>query len=208
MRTLHTQNILPVQGESVTRDETGSRDQHKTHIRKDSGQDNERNFDVLGLIQPHLLEGSPGCMLFGWRQRSNKWRTSCFPHYHGVCLHNINWRRAQSFHCHYQAGDQVYRMAMIIGHIETFDEERKQWSMYVEWFEIFVEVNGISDEKSVSVFLSVMGVSTYKLLCSLITPVQPEAMDYDEIVSTLQAHFTPKPIEILISQTKSRSGWN
>lgn len=69
-----------------------------------------------------------------------------------------------------------------------------------------MEVNGISDEKSVSVFLSVMGVSTYKLLCSLITPVQPEAMDYDEIVSTLQAHFTPKPIEILISQTNQEAG--
>lgn len=59
-------------------------------------------------------------------------------------------------------------MAAIIGHIETFDEARKQWSTYVEWFEIFVEVNGISDEKRVSVFLSVMGVSAYKLLRSLL----------------------------------------
>lgn len=38
--------------------------------------------------------------------------------------------------------------------------------------------------------------ATYGLLRSLIAPVKPGTMKYDEIVSTLQTHFTPKPIVI------------
>ncbi|XP_059413408.1 uncharacterized protein K02A2.6-like [Carassius carassius] len=87
-------------------------------------------------------------------------------------------------------------MAAIIGHVEAFEEAREQWSTYVERFGHFVEANDISNEKKVSVFLSVMGAPTYGLLRSLIAPAKPGAMDYNDIVSTLQAHFTPKPIVI------------
>ncbi|XP_073672002.1 uncharacterized protein [Paramisgurnus dabryanus] len=87
-------------------------------------------------------------------------------------------------------------MAAIIGHVEAFDEAREQWTTYVERFEHFVQANDISDEKRVSVFLSVMGASTYGLLHSLIAPVKPGTMKYDEIVQALQAHFTPRPIVI------------
>ncbi len=47
-----------------------------------------------------------------------------------------------------------------------------------------------------SVFLSVMGASTYGHLHSLISPDKPGTMEYDDIVNTLQAHFTPRPIVI------------
>ncbi|KAL0187219.1 hypothetical protein M9458_018889, partial [Cirrhinus mrigala] len=83
-------------------------------------------------------------------------------------------------------------MATIIGHVEAFDETREQWTTYLEPFEHFVEVNGISAEKRVSVFLSVMGASIY----GLIAPIKPGTMTYDEIVDTLQAHFTPRAIVI------------
>lgn len=88
-------------------------------------------------------------------------------------------------------------MATIIGHVEAFDEAREQWTTYVERFEHFVEANDISKEKRVSVFLSVMGASTYGLLRSLIAPVKPGTMEYDDIVNTLQAHFTPRSIVIV-----------
>ncbi|KAB5579140.1 hypothetical protein PHYPO_G00191710 [Pangasianodon hypophthalmus] len=66
----------------------------------------------------------------------------------------------------------------------------------VEWSEHFVEANDISADKRVAVFLSVIGASMYGLLRSLIALVKPRAMNYDEIVDTLQAHFSPRPIVI------------
>eukprot|EP00079_Xenopus_tropicalis_P016020 XP_004914327.1 PREDICTED: uncharacterized protein K02A2.6-like [Xenopus tropicalis] len=87
-------------------------------------------------------------------------------------------------------------MAMIIGQIDTFDEAREQWTTYVERFEHFVKANDIEEGKTVSVFLSVMGASTYGLLRSLIAPVKPGTMSYGDIVNTLQAHFSPRPIVI------------
>ncbi|XP_012826093.1 uncharacterized protein K02A2.6-like [Xenopus tropicalis] len=87
-------------------------------------------------------------------------------------------------------------MATIIGQIDTFDEAREQWTTYVERFEHFVKANDIDEGKTVSVFLSVMGASTYGLLRSLIAPVKPGTMSYGDIVNTLQAHFSPRPIVI------------
>ena len=55
-------------------------------------------------------------------------------------------------------------MAAIIGSIGTFDERIAQWSSYTERFDYFAVVNGITDEKLVPTFLSIMGPKTFKLL--------------------------------------------
>lgn len=87
-------------------------------------------------------------------------------------------------------------MALFIGQMDAFDESAEQWATYIERFEQFVSANDIADEKRVAVLLSVMGSSTYGLLRSLIAPDKPGAKSYDDIVTVLKDHFSPKPIVI------------
>ena len=64
-------------------------------------------------------------------------------------------------------------MAAIIGSIGTFDESIEQWSSYTERFGYFAVANGITDEKLVPTFLSIMGPKTFNLLRDLLQPVKP-----------------------------------
>lgn len=56
-------------------------------------------------------------------------------------------------------------MAGVIGSIGPFDESIEQWSSYTERFDYFVVANGISDDKIVPTFLSVMGPKTCYATC-------------------------------------------
>ncbi len=56
--------------------------------------------------------------------------------------------------------------------------------------------NAIDQEKVVPTFLSVMGPKTFTLLCNLLQPEKPGEKMYDQIVNTLKAHFSPKPLVI------------
>ncbi|XP_061878364.1 uncharacterized protein K02A2.6-like [Entelurus aequoreus] len=87
-------------------------------------------------------------------------------------------------------------MAGILGQMDAFDESTEQWSTYVERFEHFVAANGLNEGRKLPVFFSVMGPATYGLLRSLIAPEKPGTKTYDEVVTLLQAHFSPKPIVI------------
>jgi hypothetical protein len=56
-------------------------------------------------------------------------------------------------------------MASVLGKVEQFDPELKEWPQYVERLEFFFAANGIADaEKRQSLFLSVVGPSPFKLL--------------------------------------------
>lgn len=87
-------------------------------------------------------------------------------------------------------------MASVFGNMGPFDESSEQWSSYTERFEYFVAANAITEEKVVPTFLSVMGPKTYTLLRNLLQPEKPGEKTYDQIVSTLKAHFSPKPLVI------------
>ena len=55
-----------------------------------------------------------------------------------------------------------------------------------------------STEKKHSIFLSVVGAATYKLLGSLVALVKPgDKTTYEELVKLLSAHFNPPPSEIV-----------
>ena len=85
-------------------------------------------------------------------------------------------------------------MPGIIGHIDPFDEAGEQWATYIECFEHYLLANEI--KKKIPVLLSVIGPKAYGLLRSLVAPVKPREMDYDDIVKVLQDHFAPKPLVI------------
>ena len=87
-------------------------------------------------------------------------------------------------------------MASLVGHIGPFDESAEQWSSYTERFECFVLANKINSDVVVPTFLSVMGGKTYNLLRSLVQPAKPSDCSYEQIITTLKKHFSPKPLII------------
>ena len=46
------------------------------------------------------------------------------------------------------------------------------------------------------ILLSLIGGKTYTLLRDLLTPDKPATKNFQEIVTTLQQHLSPKPLEI------------
>ena len=84
----------------------------------------------------------------------------------------------------------------IIRRIEEFDGDQEEWSQYEERLGCFFEANGIVEEdKKRSVFLSIVGAITYKLLQNLLTPAKAGDKSYKELVEVLAKHYSPTPAE-------------
>ena len=64
-------------------------------------------------------------------------------------------------------------------------------------FWLFVQANGVADEKKVSVFLSVLSGKTYLLLRNLLPSALPKEKDFVELVTELKNYFEPKKVAIL-----------
>ena len=89
-------------------------------------------------------------------------------------------------------------MSATLGRVEEFDGNKDDWQQYVERLEHFFVANGIEGaEKKRAVFLSVIGVSTYKTLRNLLSPDKPGDRSYSDLVDTLTKHFKPAPSEIV-----------
>ena len=83
-----------------------------------------------------------------------------------------------------------------IGKIESFDETKENWETYVERVEQFFLANDIDDDHKVPTLLSLIGGKTYTLLRDLLAPETPATKSFQQIVTTLQEHLSPKPLEI------------
>ncbi len=89
-------------------------------------------------------------------------------------------------------------MAALFGRIDEFDEDKEDWSQYVERLGHFFTANGVEDDgKKRSILLSVMGASPYKLLRSLVAPSKPGDKPYLELVEAMKKHHNPVPSEIV-----------
>ena len=87
-------------------------------------------------------------------------------------------------------------MAALFGQIKEFDEEKEQWTQYVERLGHFFMANDVeSPERKRAILLTVMGPKCYKLLRSLIAPSEPNDRTYKELVDALQEHHDPTPSE-------------
>ena len=76
-----------------------------------------------------------------------------------------------------------------IAQVGEFDTKLESWEQYAEKLGHFLDANGIEDAtKKRSVFLSVIGPTTYKVLASLIAPEKPGDKDYEELVKVLKEH--------------------
>ena len=83
-----------------------------------------------------------------------------------------------------------------IGKIESFDDTKENWETYVERVEQFFLANDIDDDHKVPTLLSLIGGKTYTLLRDLLAPEKPATKSFQQIVTTLQQHLSPKPLEI------------
>ena len=81
-----------------------------------------------------------------------------------------------------------------LGKIQEFCPEKEK---FLERVELFFAANDIPTEKQVPVFLSVVGGVTYGVLRNLIAPHNPNDTTFEEITTTLKAHFEPKTLVIV-----------
>ena len=83
-----------------------------------------------------------------------------------------------------------------IASVGEYVDEKEDFESYVERLEAWLVVNGVTVEQKGSVFLAVIGATTYKLLKSLLAPEKPNTKTFDELVNVLQRHYKPKPLII------------
>ncbi|XP_060742372.1 uncharacterized protein K02A2.6-like [Tachysurus vachellii] len=89
-------------------------------------------------------------------------------------------------------------MANMVGTVTPFDCQSQSWEEYCEILQHFFEANGIADApKQRAILLSTVGIQTYSLLRSLLSPVKPGTRTFGELVDLLKEHFNPKPSEIV-----------
>ena len=79
----------------------------------------------------------------------------------------------------------------MLGKIEALNPN-ETFSTYLERFNFYVEANDIPTDKRKSVFLSVVGTQTFKLIKDLIQPSTINKVSLDEITQKLQDHLEPK----------------
>ena len=87
-------------------------------------------------------------------------------------------------------------MATLLGKLEEFDKSKEEWTQYIERMDHFFAANDITDAgKKKSVFLAVIGPTTYSLLRNLVSPSKPGDKTFEELAKALQEHYNPTPSE-------------
>ncbi|XP_075730838.1 uncharacterized protein LOC119181585 [Rhipicephalus microplus] len=91
------------------------------------------------------------------------------------------------------------REASSIGSLEQFNlSQPDEWEDYAERFEFFLEAQGITDAgKKRSTFLSRCGAATFQLAKALVAPDQLKDTPYEDIITALRNHLSPKPPELV-----------
>ena len=69
-----------------------------------------------------------------------------------------------------------------IASVGEYCDDKEDFESYTERLSGWLVVNGVTDEQKCSVFLAVIGASTYKLLKSLLAPEKPNTKTFDELV--------------------------
>ena len=82
--------------------------------------------------------------------------------------------------------------------VDEFDASKEEWPQYEDWLTHFFQANDIDDAgKKRTVLLFVVGPVTYKLLRNLLASAKPGEKTCDELVTTLSAHYSLPPSEII-----------
>ncbi|XP_062530453.1 uncharacterized protein K02A2.6-like [Bombyx mori] len=89
---------------------------------------------------------------------------------------------------------------MSFGNLSNFDHNTQTWKTWrcrlTQWF-IANDINVVKDPAGVkrrAILLSTLSESTYKLAADLVLPKEVQEVSYEDIVSALDNHFTPKSV--------------
>ena len=84
----------------------------------------------------------------------------------------------------------------VFGQLKAFDPDKENISTYLERVELYLDVNGVQEDKRVPVLLTVIGPSAYATVRSLVAPDKPRTKTYEQLEAVLKAHYEPKPLVI------------
>ena len=85
-----------------------------------------------------------------------------------------------------------------LGKIGEFQPSVEDWMQYAKHLEFFFAANGIMRaQQKCTIFLVVVGPTTYKLLHSMLAPTTLGELAFDKMVKVLLDHYCPKPSEIV-----------
>ena len=84
------------------------------------------------------------------------------------------------------------------GAVVPFNPDQDDWSEYDERLEHYFSANNIvSSDKQRAILLSAVGASTYRLICTLVSPEKVTYYTFTSLVDKARAHFNPKPSPIV-----------
>lgn len=79
-----------------------------------------------------------------------------------------------------------------IGAIKEFNPDHDEWPLYIELLGHYFAANAIASEhRQRSILLSLVGLRSYRALCSAIYPDKPGDRTYDQLCQLLATHFAP-----------------
>ena len=73
----------------------------------------------------------------------------------------------------------------VIGQVQEYRPETENVSSYLEHMELLITANGVAKDKRIPLFLSLVGVTMYALLCDLLAQEKPQAKLISELFETL-----------------------
>jgi hypothetical protein len=85
---------------------------------------------------------------------------------------------------------------MPIGNLEPFDIHTKQWPAYIRRVKQYILLNEIKEELCVPLLITVVGETTYSLMCDLCAPADPENKTFEQLVRLVSDHLEPQRSEI------------
>lgn len=78
-----------------------------------------------------------------------------------------------------------------IGRVPEFDPSKEDFESLLERFERWLDANKIADGQKANVFLSVLGLTEFRLLKSLVEPRKCVELTYTELTEALSSNFKP-----------------
>lgn len=91
-------------------------------------------------------------------------------------------------------------MALKLVRYHEFNVKTDNWDNYVDRLKYCFEASGIKDDSVRRAnFYTICGAPVFETLLALITPKKSSDVTFDEIISVLTKHYSPKPNEISVS---------
>ncbi|XP_063394872.1 uncharacterized protein LOC134679886 [Cydia fagiglandana] len=83
-------------------------------------------------------------------------------------------------------------MTNFVGNIGVFDHKVQEWDVFYGRLSQFIKLNKIPVDNKSAVLLTHLSDESYRLVRNLVHPTKLEEKSFDELVTVLSGHFTPK----------------